>query len=54
MVSFYCHRTEEDALHYPREELFTLSKDVWASKDQQAFIDSHSYLYYEFGYYVSD
>lgn len=50
MVLFYCHRTEEDALYFKREVLFSLTKEAWAKKDQVAFINSHSYLYYEFGY----
>lgn len=52
MVTFYCHRTEEDSLYFERELLFTLTKEAWAKKDQSAFISSHDYLYYEFGYEV--
>ncbi len=52
MVSFYCHRTEEDALYFKRDYLFSLTKEEWENKDQTAFMNSHSYLYYEFGYEV--
>lgn len=52
MVLFYCHRTEEDSLYFKREVLFSLTEEVWAKKDQAAFISSHDYLYFEFGFEV--